>query len=66
MGPAPSPFLFLMMVGGVVVLLTHCEGRFSGNPPMLGAYRRFLEFVAESDAFTWSSPAAVLERGLVP
>ncbi len=31
--------------GGVVVLLTHCERRFSGNPPLLGAYRRFLEYV---------------------
>jgi peptidoglycan/xylan/chitin deacetylase (PgdA/CDA1 family) len=52
--------------GGVVVLLTHCERRFSGNPPMLTAYRRFLEFVAESDRFTWSNPATVLERGLAP
>jgi hypothetical protein len=52
--------------GGVVVLLTHCERQFSGNPPMLAAYRRFLEFVAESDQFTWSDPAAVLERGLAP
>ncbi len=32
--------------GGVVVLLTHCERRFSGNPAMLGAYARFLEHVA--------------------
>jgi peptidoglycan/xylan/chitin deacetylase (PgdA/CDA1 family) len=32
--------------GGTVVLLTHCERRFSGNPAMLGAYRRFLEYLA--------------------
>ncbi len=31
---------------GVVVLLTHCERRFSGEPPMFDAYRRFLEHVA--------------------
>jgi peptidoglycan/xylan/chitin deacetylase (PgdA/CDA1 family) len=35
--------------GGVVVLLTHCERRFSGTPAMLDAYRRFLEFVRETD-----------------
>jgi peptidoglycan/xylan/chitin deacetylase (PgdA/CDA1 family) len=52
--------------GGVVVLLTHCECQFSGNPPMLEAYRRFLEFVAESDEFSWSSSANVLEKGLAP
>jgi peptidoglycan/xylan/chitin deacetylase (PgdA/CDA1 family) len=37
--------------GGVVVLLTHCERRFSGAPSMLDVYRRFVEFVAESDRF---------------
>jgi peptidoglycan/xylan/chitin deacetylase (PgdA/CDA1 family) len=31
---------------GVVVLLTHCERRFSGSDPMFGAYRKFLEHVA--------------------
>ena len=39
---------------GVAVLLTHCERRFSGNPPMLKAYRQFLEFVAQSPQFEWS------------
>jgi peptidoglycan/xylan/chitin deacetylase (PgdA/CDA1 family) len=39
---------------GMVVLLTHCEKRFSGNAPMLDAYRRFLEFVAGSSRFEWS------------
>ncbi len=47
--------------GGVVVLLTHCEARFSGNAAMLDAYRRFLEHLAGSSRFCWSSPAALLE-----
>jgi len=33
--------------GGVVVLLTHCERRFSGDEGMFGAYRRFLEHIGE-------------------
>jgi peptidoglycan/xylan/chitin deacetylase (PgdA/CDA1 family) len=32
--------------GGVVVLLTHCEQRFSGSAAMFDAYRRFLDHVA--------------------
>lgn len=48
--------------GGVVVLLTHCEARFSGNPPMRGIYRAFLEFVAGDRRFAWSTPRAVLAR----
>jgi peptidoglycan/xylan/chitin deacetylase (PgdA/CDA1 family) len=48
---------------GVVVLLTHCERRFSGHPRMQSAYRRFLETVrARSDRFTFSSPGGVLDR----
>lgn len=31
---------------GTIVLLTHCERRFSGNPEMLATYRRFLEFLS--------------------
>jgi len=31
---------------GVVVLLTHCEQRFSGGGAMFGAYRRFVEYIA--------------------
>jgi len=47
--------------GGVVMLLTHCERRFSGHPSMLAAYRRFLEYVAErTDRFAFSTPARVL------
>jgi len=35
---------------GVVVLLTHCERRFSGGPAMLDAYRAFVEFAAANSA----------------
>lgn len=48
--------------GGIVSLLTHCEDRFSGEPAMLEAYRRFLAFVAEDDRFEFSTPAAILNR----
>ena len=45
---------------GIVMLLTHCERRFSGNPPMLGAYRRFLDYVAEAgDRFRFVTAAAL-------
>lgn len=50
--------------GGVVVLLTHCEERFSGNEPMLNAYRAFLDHLAASPRFSWSSPAGVLKSYL--
>jgi peptidoglycan/xylan/chitin deacetylase (PgdA/CDA1 family) len=45
---------------GVVVLLTHCEQRFSGNPGMLGAYRGFLEHLAGSTAFRFTTPRALM------
>ena len=49
--------------GGVIMLLTHCERRFSGTPAMVDAYRRFLDFIAaDSRAFMWSSPADFLRR----
>jgi peptidoglycan/xylan/chitin deacetylase (PgdA/CDA1 family) len=40
---------------GVVVLLTHCEKRFSGNPGMLQAYEDFMDFISCSAEFCWSS-----------
>jgi peptidoglycan/xylan/chitin deacetylase (PgdA/CDA1 family) len=47
--------------GGVLVLLTHCERRFSGNPPMLDAYRAFLDHVGRHpDRFMFSTPERVL------
>jgi peptidoglycan/xylan/chitin deacetylase (PgdA/CDA1 family) len=40
---------------GNVVLLTHCEQRFSGDSHMFDAYRRFLEYVAgRPDRFRFS------------
>lgn len=48
--------------GGIVSLLTHCEHRFSGNRPMLDAYQRFLDFLADDVRFTFSTPALVLGR----
>ncbi len=50
--------------GGIVSLLTHCEHRFSGNPPMLDAYRRFLESLAGDNRFVFTTPARVLEKYL--
>jgi peptidoglycan/xylan/chitin deacetylase (PgdA/CDA1 family) len=51
---------------GVVVMLTHCERRFSGNAPMLAAYRTFLEYVAGSDRFAFSVPLRVVESTGLP
>jgi peptidoglycan/xylan/chitin deacetylase (PgdA/CDA1 family) len=48
--------------GGIIVLLTHCEKRFSGNRSMLAAYREFLQYLAESARFAFSSTADVLQR----
>jgi hypothetical protein len=50
--------------GGVVVLLTHCEARFSGNASMLNTYRSFLDFVDSSKQFVWSNPREILSRAL--
>jgi peptidoglycan/xylan/chitin deacetylase (PgdA/CDA1 family) len=47
---------------GIVVLLTHCERRFSGHPGALHAYRLLLDWVRErSDRFAFSTPGRVLE-----
>jgi peptidoglycan/xylan/chitin deacetylase (PgdA/CDA1 family) len=46
--------------GGVVVLLTHCEARFSGNEAMRAAYREFLHHVAASSRFRFALPADIL------
>lgn len=50
--------------GGVVVLLTHCENRFSGSKKMLDVYRKFLAYIAESDSYCWSTPNQVVDRFL--
>jgi len=48
--------------GGVVVLLTHCERRFSGSDPLGGVYERFLDYVAAHPDFNFSSPVDLLNR----
>jgi len=48
--------------GGVVVLLTHCERRFSGNRRMLAAYRRFVAYIAASKRYVWQTAAEVCNR----
>jgi len=40
---------------GIVVLLTHCENGFSGNPAMRSVYGRFLKHISESDRFEWAT-----------
>lgn len=46
---------------GVVVVLTHCEHRFSGTGAMFDAYRRLLEHVqGRPDRFAFTSPGRVL------
>jgi peptidoglycan/xylan/chitin deacetylase (PgdA/CDA1 family) len=46
---------------GVVVLLTHCERRFSGHRGMVRAYRQFLDHLRDrSDRFTFSNATRVL------
>ncbi|HKB09908.1 MAG TPA: hypothetical protein VKD69_04605 [Vicinamibacterales bacterium] len=43
--------------GGIVVLLTHCEARFSGNPAMLAAYTELLACLrADGSRFTFMTP----------
>ena len=44
---------------GVVVLLTHCERRFSGTRAMLDAYQRTLAFLRESGGFTFCAASDV-------
>ena len=39
--------------GGIVSLLTHCEAGFSGNEAMLGAYRRFIAWMANDSRFVF-------------
>jgi peptidoglycan/xylan/chitin deacetylase (PgdA/CDA1 family) len=47
--------------GGVVVLLTHCERRFSGADAMLDAYKTFLDHVHDrADRFRFSSATDVV------
>ena len=45
---------------GLVSLLTHCEARFSGNPAMLDAYRRFLDHLKEDGRFRFTTANALV------
>jgi hypothetical protein len=50
--------------GGVVVLLAHCEARFSGGPEMRAAYARFLEHVAGSGRFRFARAREVVAEAV--
>ena len=70
LGHSPSEILQLWIKsaqlisdsGGVVVLLTHCERRFSGQPKMLKIYNEFLSYVAQNDIFRFSTFKELLTR----
>jgi peptidoglycan/xylan/chitin deacetylase (PgdA/CDA1 family) len=47
--------------GGIVSLLTHCEGGFSGNPPMLAAYRAFIDYIVAAGRFEFVKPCELVE-----
>ena len=49
--------------GGVVVLLTHCEARFSGSTPMFDAYCRLLDHVSgHPERFKFERAVDVADR----
>ena len=48
--------------GGVIVLLTHCEHRFSGSTAMRNAYFSFLQFLAGDERFRFATAAEVVEE----
>ncbi|MEW5956932.1 MAG: hypothetical protein AB1801_04355 [Chloroflexota bacterium] len=52
--------------GGMVVLLTHCEARFSGHPAMRQAYLRFLKYVAGSDRYIWRTLKEIYHQVVEP
>jgi peptidoglycan/xylan/chitin deacetylase (PgdA/CDA1 family) len=55
---------YISRSGGVIVLLTHCEARFSGNAAMFEAYRRFVDYVANSEHMSFSTPGEVIQKAL--
>ena len=48
--------------GGIVVLLTHCEQRFSGRPAMRSAYREFLAALSADPRFRWATAGEVVKE----
>jgi peptidoglycan/xylan/chitin deacetylase (PgdA/CDA1 family) len=48
---------------GIVMLLTHCERRFSGDDRMFGAYRRFLDHVrTHADRFVFRRATDIVDK----
>jgi peptidoglycan/xylan/chitin deacetylase (PgdA/CDA1 family) len=41
---------------GVITLLTHCEKRFTGKPPLWDVYRDFLDYLASDGRYAFSTP----------
>jgi hypothetical protein len=48
--------------GGIISLLTHCEGHFTGNPAMLSVYRDFIEWLASDARFCFTRPRDLVEQ----
>lgn len=46
--------------GGVVVLLTHCERRFTGNAAMLEVYKQFVDEIAADDRYVFALPRDIV------
>jgi peptidoglycan/xylan/chitin deacetylase (PgdA/CDA1 family) len=53
---------YIARSGGIVFLLTHCEAGFSGNPPMLAAYRAFLEWCAGNSWMRFCRPRDLIDE----
>lgn len=47
--------------GGVIVLLTHCEKRFTAAPIMFSIYEQFLEYLTQSGRYDWSTPEELFQ-----
>lgn len=70
LGYAPDAILALwktcatqiMASGGIVVLLTHCEARFSGNDEMLACYEAFLRWLVEQPGCAFVTAREALQR----
>ena len=56
----------IMASGGIVVLLTHCETRFSGTGGMLAGYESFLKWIAAQPGcrFATAREALLLSAGI--
>ncbi len=52
----------ISLSGGVVVILTHCESRFSGNKTMLGIYEKFLDHISNVGKYIFSGSEKILKN----